>query len=340
MSLGKKLSRRKGGRGSREGLASRTKQLDNDLAHQGGSATMAAAVEVPAEIMKFLQSEDVHPVKHKSASASLVASPLKFGRRAGNFWKTNRLSTFELVCSLICCVAAAFPVASAMEAATLLCRNKFGLILCSPLGFQTLAIGTTCSANDPLPQLLNLQYLLRPCHIEGLLLKMLASALLFGSIRVTVLWCQRFCFALPLDWFASRSNLQPSRLLQEEPRRESGGGHTVLRMDSKVSGLGTMLLSPKGGQYYYAKGLPVQPASWFTCQVPKIKDLLRNGDVEAAAALFQKLQHEAELMVRYGVEALEALSKTCRVPHSVAEFFLYDVCPTLGQPFIDNVSVY
>jgi hypothetical protein len=49
-------------------------------------------------------------------------------------------------------------------------------------------------------------------------------------------------------------------------------GHTVLPIYSKVSGLGKMLLGPKGGQYYYAKGLPVQPASWFTCQVPKIKD--------------------------------------------------------------------
>jgi hypothetical protein len=121
--------------------------------------------------------------------------------------------------------------------------------------------------------------------------------------------------------------------------RESGDGRTVLEIDSKVSGLGKMLLSPDDGQYYYARGMPVQPASWFTHQVPRVKDLLRNGDVEDAAALFQKLQHEAECMVRYGVEALEALSKTCRVPHAVAEFFLYDVCPTLGQPFIDNVSV-
>jgi hypothetical protein len=115
---------------------------------------------------------------------------------------------------------------------------------------------------------------------------------------------------------------------------------TVLQMDTKDSPQGRMLVRPEDGRYIYKPGKEVQPALFFTEQLSNVKDQIRNGSFADAATLYQKLKYEAESMVRYGVKALEALSKKgrVRIPHAVYEHFLYGVCPTLAQPFIDNVS--
>jgi hypothetical protein len=145
-----------------------------------------------------------------------------------------------------------------------------------------------------------------------------------------------YILILRLDLFAFRSPVQTSRLYEEEIDRESEVERTVLQMVESEQG--SMLLPPAGGDYHYEKGKCVKPASWFSEQLPTIKDAIKLGNTAAAGAIFQELQGEAQAMVRYGVEALEKLSKTCTIPFAVLEQFLYDVCPTRAQPFIDNVS--
>jgi hypothetical protein len=127
-----------------------------------------------------------------------------------------------------------------------------------------------------------------------------------------------------------------SRLYEEVDCRAIDPERTVLQLVG--SSQGTVLVNPTDSVYYYEKGKGVKPASWFTERLPLIKDALKDDGVPGAGELFQKYKGEAEAMVRYGVEALENLSKTCKVPFAVSEHFLYDVCPTLAQPFIDNVS--
>ena len=98
MSSGKKLLRRKNRQRGEGAPASRSGPPTSGLACGGGPAKKTAAVEVPADLMQFLESADVYPAKRKSAStSSLVASPSKLGRRAGDFQETNRLPTFDLV---------------------------------------------------------------------------------------------------------------------------------------------------------------------------------------------------------------------------------------------------
>lgn len=147
-------------------------------------------------------------------------------------------------------------------------------------------------------------------------------------------------FGLYLGSFAFRSDFVPSRLFDEAPQppAQIDDHRTVLQLDETDPTQGILLVCPPSGDYFYEKGAKVRPAIHFTEQLGVIKDYLTEDDAAAACELYQRLKHEAESMVRYGVEALEALSKTANVSYPVTEQFLYDVCPTLAQPFIDNVS--
>jgi hypothetical protein len=179
MSSGKKLKRRKSRRRGEGAPASRSGPPTSGLACGGGSAEKTAAVEVPAELMQFLESEDVYPAKRKSSStSSLVASPSKLGRRAGDFQKTDRLLTFELVSIFICCRR------------YFACRCKYLPFPLRPFGGSHFSIGTTYSQRIPFLQLSNFLICFAHVALKVCFLNMFASTfliftrMLFGSICV------------------------------------------------------------------------------------------------------------------------------------------------------------